>query len=406
MRKLINHYGFLMVLLCVLYACGIKGPLITPVIKLPQKVTEVKIVQRGEHILLSWKNPDAYTDESPLTDIESIEIRMLEEKIEEEETDEKISKDRFLGEASLLAAMTPAELIKAAKEQEDDAKKEEEEEESDEQEIEKKEEEKEEREKAKAEEQLMPEKFVYYYKLKPDGIKKKKYSFALRVKDERDKYSEFTDPVSIITKIVPLPPTELKATVQADRILLSWVPPEKNIDDSTPAVLAGYNLYKMNEEGEPVRVVFLTPRSSVGVYQFEFGETYQYFIRASATEYPYYESDNSEIVEIEAKDGFPPAPPEGLVSIIGEDFVSLSWAANQEKDIAGYRVWRKQGEKGEYALLTPDPIAEIAFNDYGIKRNVEYFYAVSALDQNNNESSKSKDLRVILRNLNNEDLSF
>ncbi|MBN2244505.1 MAG: hypothetical protein JW755_01530, partial [Candidatus Aminicenantes bacterium] len=170
--------------------------------------------------------------------------------------------------------------------------------------------------------------------------------------------------------------------------------------------VAGYNVYQVSEAGEPIRInpYFLTPRIVYGIYQIEFGETYQYFMRASATPYPYYESDNSEIVEIEVKDVFPPVPPEGLVSIMGADFISLSWKANQEEDLAGYRVWRKLEDGDQYELLTPDPITEIAFNDHGIKKNVAYLYAVSALDQNNNESSKSKDLRVILRNLDDEDL--
>jgi hypothetical protein len=408
MKKLICPFLLLIMSPWVLCGCGIKGPLVAPVIKLPQKVTELKSLQRGEHIILNWKNPDSYTDDSPLTDIDSIEIWMLEEKIEDEETNEKISKDRFLEEASLLTAMTPVELINAAKDQNEVKADKEEKKAAGKPATEKKDEEKVETETTAAEERITPEKFEYRHKLSLDEMKKKNYSFALRVKDEKDKYSEFTDPVSIITKIIPLPPTDLKTQLYADRVVLSWTPPEKNIDGSFPAVIAGYNVYQVNEEGEPVRInpYFLTPREAYSIYQIEFGEIYQYFIRASATPYPYYESDNSDIVEIEVKDIFPPAPPEGLVSIIGEDFVSLSWAANQEKDIAGYKVWRKKEGEDQYKLLTPDPITEIAYNDYGIKKNIVYLYAVSALDQNNNESSKSKDLRVILRNLNNEDLPF
>ncbi|MBN2245032.1 MAG: lipoprotein, partial [Candidatus Aminicenantes bacterium] len=193
MKKLIGYYLFLIMLLWILCGCGIKGPLIAPVIKLPQKITEMKIVQRGENLILNWKNPETYTDGSPLTDIDSIEIWMLDEKIEDEETDEKITKDRFLGEASLLVAVTPAELMSAAKNQDKiKAEKGEEEKAAGKLVKEKKVEEKEIPETAAVEEQLTPEKYEYRHKLSLDEIKKKKYSFALRVKDEKDKYSDFT----------------------------------------------------------------------------------------------------------------------------------------------------------------------------------------------------------------------
>lgn len=400
MKKLPYLYLIYLLSICFLWACGIKGPLIAPVIKLPQKAAAMETIQRGEYILLMWNNPDTYTDGSALPEIGSIEIWMLEEKIEGDTSDVKISKDRFLQEASLHAAMTLDELVKAAKEHYQGQKTEgEEKKEPDEQKTaeEVKEEEK---ETDSTEVSINVEKMTYFYELKPGEIKNKKYSFALKVLDKKEESSEFTEPISISTKIVPDPPAELKAEVFADRIELKWTPPEKNIDDSTPPIIEGYNIYRLNEKGNPERQnqMLLTPRNNYSISQFEFGETYYYFIRASATRYPFYESGNSEIVEIETKDVFPPAVPEGMVSIVGENFVSLTWEANKEKDTAGYKVWRReQGEK-QYELLTPEPITETVFNDQKIEKKAVYFYAVSALDMNNNESKRSEDLKVTIGN--------
>ena len=396
MKKLLYLYITFLLLTCFLWACGIKGPLIAPVVKLPQKAAALETIQRGEYLLLMWNNPDTYTDGSALSEIGSIEIWMLEEKIEGETSDAKISKERFLQEASLHTAVTPEELVKAAQEQ-ISGRKTEEEKEPDEQ---KAAEEVKEKATDSIEESTSPEKMIYYYKLEPGEIKNKKYSFALKVLDKKEKSSEFTEPVSTSTKIVPNPPAELKAKVFADRIELNWTPPEKNIDDSAPPIIEGYNVYRLNEEGNPERQnqMLLTPRNTYSISQFEFGETYHYFIRASATRYPFYESGDSEIVKIEAKDVFPPAAPEGLVSIEGDNYVSLTWEVNKEKDTAGYKVWRREEGKKQYELLTPDPITETVFNDQKIEKKAVYFYAVSALDMNDNESKRSEDLKVTIGN--------
>jgi fibronectin type 3 domain-containing protein len=95
-------------------------------------------------------------------------------------------------------------------------------------------------------------------------------------------------------------------------------------------------------------------------------------------------------MEVLAKDTFAPAVPSGLVSIATEDFISISWDANLEKDLAGYRVWRKMEGKDKYISLTPLPIQGNAFNDTSVEKNNKYYYAITAQDKSGNESPKSE----------------
>ncbi len=98
-----------------------------------------------------------------------------------------------------------------------------------------------------------------------------------------------------------------------------------------------------------------------------------------------------------AKDIFAPAVPSGLVSIATEDFISISWDANLEKDLAGYRVWRKMEGEDEYILLTTLPIQENAFNDTNVAKKKRYYYAVTAQDKSGNESPKSESVSQAIK---------
>jgi fibronectin type 3 domain-containing protein len=109
------------------------------------------------------------------------------------------------------------------------------------------------------------------------------------------------------------------------------------------------------------------------------------------------ESDNSDVIEVLAKDTFAPAVPSGLVSIAAEDFISISWDANLENDLAGYRVWRKMEGEDEFTLLTPQPVQENAFNDTNVGKNKRYYYAVSAQDKSGNESPKSESVSQTIK---------
>jgi fibronectin type 3 domain-containing protein len=105
---------------------------------------------------------------------------------------------------------------------------------------------------------------------------------------------------------------------------------------------------------------------------------------------PYLESEDSEKIEILPKDTFAPAPPKGLISVAGQDVLSITWDANTENDLDGYRVWRREEGTAEFQLMTPEAIKENAYNDRAVKKGTTYMYIVTALDKSGNESKRSK----------------
>jgi fibronectin type 3 domain-containing protein len=198
---------------------------------------------------------------------------------------------------------------------------------------------------------------------------------------------------------VSLPPRELKAQVNADFIEVSWTAPTQNLDESEPAVVRGYNLYRTDLENDPVLVnpgpVLETRFEDAN---FALGTTYRYVIRAVANEFPpYIESADSQILEIEAKDTFPPAVPKDLVAIAGEDFVSLSWDMGRESDLELYRVYRRLAGEKEFQCLTPEGVSENAYTDRSVVSDKRYEYAVRAVDRDGNESGPSKPVSIFVR---------
>jgi len=355
-------------LLLVLSFCGKKGPIQPPIIRIPQKVKNFEAKQRGDRIILHWTNPVAYSDGSPLSEIKEIEIWLWEKPIKLKETTEESSQEKRKSPPKIsLEEFKEKSILEKVIEKE-----------------------------------KFPEHqrhfnqvslgFEYLYKLPESNFALKRFIFALKVKDKRKKSSEFSKMRSVKPRIIPLPPREVQSAVYEDRIEIHWKEPERNIDDSTPAEVKGYNIYR-KKEGEFFSRLnsSLIKENKYSDKDFLYGDVYLYMVRASSTgSSPFWESADSGTTEVLAEDIFTPKAPTGLISGAGEDFISLSWDINKEKDLLGYRVWRRGEAQEEYILLTSQAIQENIYNDYAVEKNERYHYAITAQDINGNESEKSE----------------
>ena len=88
-----------------------------------------------------------------------------------------------------------------------------------------------------------------------------------------------------------------------------------------------------------------------------------------------------------APDSTPPAPPAGLSATAGDGQAALDWADNAESDLAGYLVYRSNVSGGPYSL-TASPLAS-AHTDLGLTNGETYYYVVTAVDVEGNESAGS-----------------
>jgi hypothetical protein len=82
----------------------------------------------------------------------------------------------------------------------------------------------------------------------------------------------------------------------------------------------------------------------------------------------------------------PPARPQGVYSITGDEMVTVIWLPVLENDVKEYWVWRSPDDSAYYYL---DATTETYYVDDSVTNGVTYFYAVSAVDQNNHESKLS-----------------
>lgn len=94
-----------------------------------------------------------------------------------------------------------------------------------------------------------------------------------------------------------------------------------------------------------------------------------------------------EKVYIVKPDHTPPSVPKGLYSITRNEEIRLRWEENDEEDFAEYWVYRAKEGDEYYRRIARTKIAR--FTDTNLRNGTTYFYAVSAVDYDGNESDLS-----------------
>lgn len=334
-------------------ACGRKGPLELPPGREPMAVEKPAAFQRGDKIVLEWTNPDRAVSGRPL-DVAAVEIRALEEAFETAPPSPQAGDVEKRAEPALRIKRDEFPRHRTAPGMDD-------------------------------------LKMRYEHAFDGRRAGSVRYSFLIRVFDGSGRASEFGPPVTIETRVCPMPPKIGDARVFEDFIEIAWAPPEGNIDGSTPAAVGAYAVYRSEKGGRQQK---RTPTAFAGERfedrEFRFGASYAYTVRAlAADDGAGVESDDSDTVHVVPIDVFPPAPPTGLVAVAGPDMVSLSWEPGPERDLDGYRVWRKEPAAADFSPLADGLVRETTFTDRSVRRGATYVYAVSACDLAGNESPKS-----------------
>ena len=87
-------------------------------------------------------------------------------------------------------------------------------------------------------------------------------------------------------------------------------------------------------------------------------------------------------------DSTPPSTPEVIFCRGYDSHIDIKWYQNNEDDIAGYYVYKKEGST--FNRIGNVPKHDFYFTDF-IGQNIMCSYAVSAYDEDNNESEKSSE---------------
>jgi methionine-rich copper-binding protein CopC len=93
-----------------------------------------------------------------------------------------------------------------------------------------------------------------------------------------------------------------------------------------------------------------------------------------------------------------PLTPKGFsVTSTSNNVIQLSWSTNTETDLAGYFVYRSiKGETAAASKLNSSAITATSYSDSATTIGKTYVYTVSAVDNDNHESSKSSEVQAAL----------
>ena len=91
---------------------------------------------------------------------------------------------------------------------------------------------------------------------------------------------------------------------------------------------------------------------------------------------------------------FPPSAPMNLVATAGDDSVTLDWDANSESDLDSYNVYRST-TSGIYGAAIVTGISVNSYIDNTAVNGTVYYYVVTAVDTDTNESTYSNEVFII-----------
>jgi len=196
------------------------------------------------------------------------------------------------------------------------------------------------------------------------------------------------------------PPENLQAQLTRDGVKLSWntIPNPPNI----PNLRFAYRIYRREVGTQSNAIAGEVPVENESAPSFldqgfEWEKTYDYRVtvvtkieQANGGEQQV-EGDDTPAFPIVAHDVFPPATPTGLQAVFSGPgqklFIDLVWAPDNEADLAGYNVYRR--EAGAPVKINKDVVSSPSYRDAEVSAGHTYTYSVSSIDVRGNESSRS-----------------
>ena len=332
-------------------SCGKRKPPLPPTERVVQRV-EISAFQRGSQVILSWTMPEKNAPAGSSLHITRADIYRLAEPID---APRAISEEEFASRSTLVAMLNIRE--------------------SD-----------------------FGNKTLNYSDALQFAGQAARLRYAIRLVNASGQKAAFSnflllEPASRIAGA----PTSLSAAVSQDAISLTWTAPATNVDGSTPVSLLGYNVYRSGSDKVPGKLLNKTPVTDTDFDDefFEFDKPLYYFVRAVSVGSggEPVESAESNIVQLQAKDTFPPSPPAAITIAATPTTISIFFATNPEKDVVGYRLYRSTDEnleKDKWELLTPQPLTTSTYQDTKVESGRTYYYYLTAIDRAGNLSDVSE----------------
>jgi hypothetical protein len=178
-------------------------------------------------------------------------------------------------------------------------------------------------------------------------------------------------------------PEHLEATDVREGVRLTW-------QGDAPR----YRIYRRAGEEANAQAIAETERPEYTDNTTDYGTPYHYSAEAfRAGGDIHVLSDLPAEVTIVTHDTYAPPAPVGVVAVPSIGSIELMWDRSAASDLAGYRVYRAQGE-GAFEKLADTGEAP-SYSDHAAESGKSYRYAVAAFDKLGNESEKSAPVTVI-----------
>src|ERR1700735_877723 len=255
--------------------------------------------------------------------------------------------------------------------------------------------------------------FRFVDTLTADDFSRGQAVYIVRTRTSLKKISADSNDVPVAIHPAPDAISDLKAEAPRQAIVLTWTPPQKTLSGSVPPISA-YSIYRAESDltqpaaatpntgaaGAEQKSLFAhvgdTPSPPFRDLQVQIGKKYTYSVRSIAQfDDARLQSADSNFASVERLDSFPPSAPEGLVAALipaqGQSPASfdLSWSISSDNDIAGYNIYRSEGEITNRTKLNPALLLTPAFRDMNVFPGRHYLYTVTAVNRAGNESPES-----------------
>ena len=200
--------------------------------------------------------------------------------------------------------------------------------------------------------------------------------------------SQVSNPVKIMPRTPPAPPSQIETRPGADGINVVW-----RADD--PAV--GFRVYRRDAASRvyPVPIAEPEPEARSHLDQTAvYGSRYVYSVTSVALDDPLVESALGAEREVQYEDRYPPEPPTGLIVLAEPGRARVLWEPATASDLAGYLVYRRGSEDEGFDRMTAEPGLDLEYLDETVASGRGYSYYVSAVDSSGNESEASETVDV------------
>jgi hypothetical protein len=193
-------------------------------------------------------------------------------------------------------------------------------------------------------------------------------------------------------------PENLRATPGDRQVTISWDPPQTLLDGNPITSPLYYELYR-SKDGIDFRMLESTLEQAEYVDRKVQNDTrYYYHLRA----FRYLDDTRaagraSEVASVVPVDRVAPASPMGVALFQAEAGLRILWEPKAERDLAGFRVYRRAEEMDSPVLIGEVPGGTPGFVDPNPPGQGIWYYSVSAFDRTRppNESRRSDEVKYV-----------